>query len=231
MDQKYQHIFFDLDRTLWDFDGNSSESLRIIFRKYKLDNYIDDPDVFTQTYHRINRRLWELYRTGRMTKEVLRTRRFLMSLEEFGIRDMELAGRIGEDYLRISPTKTILIPHTIEILKYLQTTYRLHIITNGFQKTQETKLRNCRLDRYFSSLTTSEAVGHNKPGPEIFHHALSSVHARKNESIMVGDDLEVDISGARKYGIDQVFFNHDGIRHSDLVTHEIRSLIELKEIL
>ena len=93
------------------------------------------------------------------------------------------------------------------------------------------KLKNCGLDRYFSSMTTSETIGHNKPRPDIFHHALSSVHARKKSSLMIGDDLEVDIAGARNYGIDQVFFNRDEIQHTDPVTYEIKSLLELKEIL
>ena len=231
MARKYLHIFFDLDRTLWDFDSNSSETLKELITRYELDRFMDDASSFIDTYHRVNLGLWELYRKGQMTKEVLRTLRFRMSLEEFGIRDEDLARRIGEEYLRISPQKTILIPNSIEILEFLNSNKQLHIITNGFQETQEIKLRNCRLDSYFTSMTTSETVGHNKPRPEIFHHAISSVHARKGSSLMIGDDLEVDIAGARNYGIDQVFFNRDKIRHTDPVTYEIKSLLELKDIL
>jgi len=231
MAQKYLHIFFDLDRTLWDFDSNSSECLSELISKYDLDRMMDNASLFIEAYHRNNLKLWELYRKGQMTKEVLRTLRFRISLEEFGIQDEVLARKIGEEYLRISPQKTILIPHTMEILDYLKSKYRLHIITNGFQETQEKKLRNCRMDNYFTSMTTSETVGHNKPRTEIFHHAISSVHARKVNSLMIGDDLEVDIAGARNYGIDQVFLNRDEIQHTDPVTFEIDSLLELKEIL
>jgi putative hydrolase of the HAD superfamily len=48
---------------------------------------------------------------------------------------------------------------------------------------------------------------------------------------MIGDELVADVSGARKFGIDQVYFNPMRIPHSDEVTYEIRSLLELKEIL
>jgi putative hydrolase of the HAD superfamily len=154
-----------------------------------------------------------------------------MSLARFGIIDDDLAELIGDEYLDISPTKTLLIPHARKILDYLQSRYKLHIITNGFQSTQEIKMKNCRLEPYFQSLTTSETVGHNKPRPEIFHQALTRVNARKKESLMIGDDLEVDITGARKFGIDQVFLNRDGIVHQDPVTYEINSLLELKGIL
>jgi putative hydrolase of the HAD superfamily len=231
MAQKYQHIFFDLDRTLWDFDSNSYECLSEIITKYDLDSMMEDASLLIEAYHRNNLELWELYRKGQMTKEVLRTLRFRMSLAEFGIDDEVLARKIGEDYLRNTSRKTILIPHTLEILDYLRSKYHLHIITNGFQETQEKKLRNSGLDKYFTSMTTSETVGHNKPRPEIFHHAISSVHARKVNCLMVGDDLEVDIAGARNFGIDQVFLNRDEIRHTDPVTYEINSLLELKEIL
>ena len=231
MAEKYLHIFFDLDRTLWDFDSNSTETLNEIFNTYDLGRYIDDPADFISTYHKINLGLWDLYRKGQMTKKILRTERFLRSLEKFGIQDETLAKKIGAEYLRVSPLKTILLPHTHEILEYLHPSYRLHIITNGFLRTQEIKMRNCRLDQYFTSMTTSETVGHNKPRPEIFHHALSSVHARKEQSLMIGDDLNVDIAGARNFGMDQVFFNTDDIRHNDPVTYEIRSLLELKVFL
>jgi putative hydrolase of the HAD superfamily len=154
-----------------------------------------------------------------------------MSLSMFGIVDDELAEKIGDEYLDISPTKTLLVPHAREILEYLHTAYQLHIITNGFLTTQLVKMKNCRLEKYFSSLTTSEVVGHNKPRPEIFHHALSSANARKKESLMIGDDLEVDILGARKFGIDQVFLNRDRVIHDDPVTYEINSLMALKDFL
>jgi putative hydrolase of the HAD superfamily len=227
----YKHIFFDLDRTIWDFDRNSAETLRGVVSKTGLDRSIDEPEDFIRAYHEVNLELWALYRRGEMTKDNLRTERFRLSLARFGIVNDELARRIGDEYLDVSPTQTLLVPHAREILTYLQSRYQLHIITNGFQSTQEVKMKNCRLNRYFQSLTTSEVVGHNKPRPEIFHRALTSVNARKKESLMIGDDLEVDVLGARKFGIDQVFLNRDGIVHQDPVTYEINSLLELKDIL
>ena len=231
MNIKYPHIFFDLDRTLWDFDRNSAESLGELITKYGLNNLIEDTEAFIATYHRINLELWDLYRRGKMTKAVLRNLRFRKSLGEYGIFDENLAEKIGDDYIRISPLKTNLVPHSIEILEYLRTKSQLHILTNGFTEVQINKLHNCGLENYFSSMTTSEMVGQNKPRPEIFHQALTSVHARKKDSIMIGDDLEVDILGARNFGIAQVYLNRDGVNHSESVTYEITSLLELKQIL
>jgi len=48
---------------------------------------------------------------------------------------------------------------------------------------------------------------------------------------MIGDDLEVDVLGARNVGLDQIFFNPEQIKHNEKVTYEILSLKELQEIL
>jgi putative hydrolase of the HAD superfamily len=229
--KKYSHIFFDLDRTLWDFDMNSRETITELFFRYNLDSSIDNPEDFVSVYHEVNLQLWDLYRRGEMSKDVLRIERFKISFERFGIQDDNLAANFGDNYLEISPLKTHLLPHALEILDYLFNRYQLHIITNGFLTTQQIKIKNCGLNKYFKSLTTSEVLGYNKPRPEIFHQALSAVHARKEECIMIGDDLEVDVLSARKFGIDQVFLNRDKVVHKEAITYEITSLDELKIIL
>ena len=61
--------------------------------------------------------------------------------------------------------------------------------------------------------------------------ALKKAKANKMQSIMIGDDLEVDIIGAREFGMDQVYFNPHKDTHNQEVTHEISCLSQLKEIL
>ena len=96
---------------------------------------------------------------------------------------------------------------------------------------QFTKLKLCGLEKYFDKVITSEISGYHKPKPEAFGYTLSSANAKKEETIMIGDDLENDILGAKDFGINQIYFNPEGIPHNELLTHEIKSLIELKEIL
>ena len=36
---RYTNLFFDLDRTLWDYDANSARALTEIFTAYKLQRY------------------------------------------------------------------------------------------------------------------------------------------------------------------------------------------------
>ncbi len=230
MTKKFSHIFFDLDRTLWDFDKNSREALTDIFHNFQLTAF-QSPDEFILSYHKHNERLWAQYREGNLTKEILRSKRFSLTLEEKKIKNNELAARIGEVYLNMSMQKTILFPGTHETLKYLKSKYKLYIITNGFKETQMSKLRNCQLEEYFDKIFTSEAIGINKPRPEIFHWAVSSVNARKKSSLMIGDDPAVDIQGASRYGIGTVFFNPERISTEIKADYEIFKLSELKNIL
>lgn len=228
---QYKHIFFDLDRTLWDFETNTLETFRDIFEKYKLSeyfsNYIDFHDIYTE----INQVLWQNYLDGKLKKEVLRTIRFQMTLEKNGLNNFKLAEKIGLDYITMSPLKTALFPNTIETLEYLQKKYQLHIITNGFNEVQFVKIKNCGLESFFASVVTSEKAGFQKPRREIFDYALKSVHAKKKESLMVGDDYEIDIAGARNAGIDQVYFNPARLPMDKKSTYKIHDLKELQEIL
>lgn len=46
MNKKYTHLFFDLDNTLWDYDVNSHEALKIVLEKLGIIKYIGDYSQF-----------------------------------------------------------------------------------------------------------------------------------------------------------------------------------------
>ena len=229
---KYKHIFFDLDRTLWDFDNNSLETFKDLYNIYNVEKNLNcDFLSFHNSYKKHNSLLWEKYRKGEIKKEYLSLHRFIFTLNDFGYDDKILALKMAEDYLRLSPQKSLLFPHTHEVLDFLKNKYCLHIITNGFVEVQYTKIKNSGLDKYFSTTIISEEVGFQKPNKQIFEFSLQKVSAKAEESIMIGDDLNVDILGAKQSGIDQIFFNYSGIIHNEEISYEIKSLLELKEIL
>jgi len=229
--KQYTHIFFDLDRTIWNFDENAMETFHDIYAKYQLEVIFQNFDNFYLTYVKHNDELWKLYREGKIEKSLLSYKRFAVTLEEFGIDNEELAKKIAHDYITISPTKKRLFPFAHETLAYLHKKYKMYIITNGFNEVQFTKLENSKLDKYFSNVFTSEDAGAQKPNPIIFEKALSDAKAAKEYSLMIGDDLEADILGAKNIGLDQIFFNPGKKEHSEDITHEIYNLKELQEIL
>lgn len=230
--KRYNHIFFDLDRTLWDFDASAQDTFQMMFKKYQLqEKGVPSVEEFKKKYDVHNDMLWSWYRKGEILKEVLNIRRFELSLADFGIHDHNIAIGMSEDYVKVNPDRAFLFPGTLEILEYLAPRYPLHLITNGFQEVQEQKFRIARFDRYFKTVTTSEEAGSKKPEPAIFHYALKKAGSLASESIIIGDDLKVDIVGARNIGMDQVYFNPEKSEHDEAATYEISCLKELKNIL
>ena len=118
-----------------------------------------------------------------------------------------------------------------EILQYLtEKRCNLHLITNGFEKTQRSKLKNSGLDGFFTHMITSETSNSVKPQKEIFDYALQKAGAQLNESIMLGDNLEADIGGAMNAGMDCVFVNHEKVSTDVKPTYTIYHLKELENI-
>lgn len=192
---------------------------------------IYDFDLFYKNYLQHNEKLWEQYRNGLIRQDELRVKRMKQALLDFKIADDDLAQEMNVSFLELLPTRTILFPFAIEALEYLTGKhYDLHLITNGFESTQHSKLRYSGLDRFFKEVITSEGSNSLKPNKEIFDFAFEKTGAQKEESIMLGDSIEVDILGAMKAGIDQVFINHNNIVTDINPTYTVTSLKELEEI-
>ncbi len=228
---KYYNLIFDLDNTLWNFTKNSKESLYDIFQEYELNKQYNSFDDFLSIYHKHNEPLWDKYRKSEITKEILRMKRFELTLKDGGIDDKKLIKQIALGYLDKTTTKSALFPNAIEVLEILHKNYRLHIITNGFEEVQFHKMERSKLTPFFETITTSEEAGVLKPNPGIFKHALHKIDAAADTCLMIGDDLLSDIQGARNAGIDQVFFNPAKIKHNQVVTYEINKLPQLLQVL
>jgi len=229
---KYRHLFFDLDRTLWDFEANSLLTLQEMYEKRKLGKRgVSGFEDFLKFYKDYNHHLWDLYKLGEIEKEFLSVERFRGSLKHFNIEDEKLSALMAEDYITISPTKTKLFPDTIEVLQYLSAKYQLHIITNGFNEVQFVKLKNSNLAPFFSQIITSEMVGVQKPNPRVFEFALLKAVAAKVDSIMIGDDQKVDIIGAENFGIDQIFVDYHYEKMESNPTYKVHHLKDLLQLL
>lgn len=229
---KYRHLFFDLDHTLWDFEENARVTLLELYNTLQLEQRgVHDFGLFHKNYMAHNEKLWERYRNGYIKQEELRVKRMWLALLDFKIADELLAKDMSLRFLDLLPTRTILFPYAIEILDYLtKKNYELHLITNGFEKTQHSKLKYSGLHKYFKEVITSEGSSSLKPQKEIFDYAFERTGADPSESIMLGDSIEVDIIGAMNAGIDQVFINHLNIPIDIKPTYVVRSLKELEEI-
>jgi len=229
----YQHLFFDLDHTIWDFEMNSKETLWDLHIKYDLAaKGISDFDAFFDQYSVHNHRLWDRYTKGFIKQEELRWKRIYLSLLDYKIADETLSRAMSVDYLDILPNKTNLFPYTIEILTYLKNKgYQMHLITNGFESVQFKKIENSNLTPYFTAIITSEASNSLKPNKEIFEFALQQSNAKLEHSIMIGDNESADIQGAINVGMDSIFVNHINAIPTVPATYTITHLKQLEDIL
>jgi putative hydrolase of the HAD superfamily len=113
----------------------------------------------------------------------------------------------------------------------LKAKYTLHILTNGFLETQHIKMSSSGIEIYFQEIVNSESCGFLKPDKKIFDYTLQKINAHCKDCLMVGDDLDADVIGARNAGIDHIYFNPKKEKHNESVTHEISCLSELLTIL
>ncbi|MBI1837707.1 MAG: noncanonical pyrimidine nucleotidase, YjjG family [Flavobacteriia bacterium] len=227
-----RHIFFDLDRTLWDFEKNSQQALRILYTELDLNQKIANFYDFFHAYKRINNDLWIAYGKKKITKEELRTTRFRLTLAKFEIFDELLNEKLNHGYIEISPNQTHIFPHAIETLTYLKKQgFNMHIITNGFKEVQYRKLKNCGFEPFFDVIICSEEVGVNKPAPEVFHYALKQANALAENSVMIGDDLHVDYYGAQNAGLKAILFDPDKIRRQRKGDFHVQYLNQIPVIL
>ena len=224
-----QHVFFDLDHTLWDFEKNSDLAFKKVFDKQ---NITIDLNSFLTVYKPLNLQYWKLYREEKISKDELRYGRLKNSFDavNYAITD-DLIDVIAVEYIDSLPDFNHLFEYTFEILEYLKDKYQLHIITNGFEEIQIKKMESSNILHYFNSVITSESVGVKKPNPKVFYHALEVANAKKENSIMIGDNIEADVLGAINIGMQAIHCNFEQEKVVDLNIISIASLLELKQYL
>ncbi|MES2002926.1 MAG: YjjG family noncanonical pyrimidine nucleotidase [Bacteroidota bacterium] len=230
---KYRHLFFDLDHTLWDFETNAKQTMADLYETNSLAvKNIPDFDLFFERYSYHNERLWDRYTKGFIKQDELRWKRMWLALLDFKLADEPLARDLSVQFLEKLPTKNTLFPYTIEILEYLkQKNYRMHLVTNGFEKVQHHKIQLAGLHGYFDHVITSEASNSLKPNREIFEYAFAKAGTNAEESIMIGDNQDADIQGGINAGMDTIFVNHLNVAPIVQPTYVVYHLKELENIL
>lgn len=227
-----KHLFFDLDRTLWDFEKNSETALQMLYRELALGDHLRSFRSFHTTYKKVNAQLWDEYSKGRISKDLLRVKRFRDTLAHFQVKNDDLSEQLATGYVKRSPHQTNLLPHTMETLHHLTDEgYAMHIITNGFKEVQFIKLEKSGLIPFFDIILCSEEAGANKPARIVFDQAMEQANARPENSVMIGDNYHADIIGAENAGMRAIFFDPQFQREDTSHKWIIRKLSEIPELL
>jgi putative hydrolase of the HAD superfamily len=222
---KVTDVFFDLDHTLWDFEKNSEITFNLIFEKHRIQL---DLSKFMEVYKPVNFKYWNMYRKNQIDAVNLRYHRLKEVFDNLSYKaDRKFIDIIAQEYIDNLSDQIHLFPGTEDILNYLSAKYRLHIITNGFEKIQHKKLKSSRIDHFFQTVTTAEGSGYKKPDKRIFDYAISQARTDLSKSLMIGDSLEADIKGAKDFGMHTIYFG----KNPNFETQNIEDLQELKSLL
>ena len=205
--KKYKHLFFDLDNTLFDFDACAKLSLKECYNKNNLSQWFADFEEFNVLYAENNIRLWQAYKNNEVKKDEVKFGRFRQTLEAKEEKNEPLIEALAEDFLLFCTHQNILVDGALPIVEELHKKYKMYVISNGFIEVQHKKMELTGLAPYFKRVVLSEQVKAQKPSRAIFEYAVKSANARKFESIMIGDNIDADIQGAKNFGIDQIYFD------------------------
>lgn len=103
----------------------------------------------------------------------------------------------------ITQTNWILEEDTRSTLRKLeQNGYRMGLISNaGDDKDVHQLISRFEIASYFDFILTSAACSYRKPHPRIFELAIANWYFLPSETVMVGDNLDADIRGAKGAGL------------------------------
>ena len=192
---------------------------------------IASADEFSRHFFAINKKLWADYDKNLIGHQYIRENRFPLVFRAMGVDESAVQHDLNAEYLRLLPSKPHLLESAREVLEHLKGRYTMHIITNGFAEIQAVKMDSAEIAHYFTHVITSENANAKKPDPLVFEYALSAAGASVRESLMIGDNYEADILGAKGVGLDTVFYNTVGALVDDSPTYDIRHWNELLAIL
>lgn len=239
MIKTYKKILFDLDNTLVDDDENRKYAIKqiLIEKKEKPD------DKRIEDFIKLDNQFWKdraegkikdpyAFKTKEEKAEWVRTQRFLKYFDNISFKE---GVGINDEYIKYLSENVIPIKNAQKIIKYLhEKNYEVHIITNGPKKAVKNKLRKINVLKYITSIFTAEEAGNMKPRHEFFEKFFEKIDDyKKDDMLIIGDELEKDVAGGNQNGIDSCWLNMKKTKNNTEFkpNYEINDLIELKKIL
>ncbi|MEL6867956.1 MAG: YjjG family noncanonical pyrimidine nucleotidase [Bacteroidota bacterium] len=226
MNTRYQWLFFDLDRTLLDFDRSAD----IALEKAMLSKGMAYKAVYLSQYKKINKACWLAYEQGRISSEELAGLRFDLFFKELGIQADPFA--FNTHYLDQLAANGFLIEGCQSLLSELDKHFRMLIITNGLQAVQGRRIQQMGLTHYFEKIIISQEIKVAKPYPGFFEEAFRNAdQPSKSDVLVIGDSLNTDIKGGNDFGLDTCWFNPTQTDHPEQIqpTYQVHSLKQLED--
>ncbi len=219
--QRWKWLFLDLDNTLWDFDANAEEALKELYRRHSLhlhSNY--QVEAFVRLYQDVNAAYWRQYERGEVDKETLRTARFTDTFNQMGIPAAIQPAHVWQEYLDICPVMTITMPGALSALERLSQKYKIALLTNGFEATQNLKIQSNGFGPFVTFMQSSELLGIAKPSIDFFNEALKTAGISADEAMYMGDNWLTDVEGGCSAGLATFWYQTEQMRELPLINEQ-----------
>lgn len=190
-----EFIYFDLDDTLLDHKKAEQAGLADVHQHFDVFKNIERQQLI-DTYHHINKGLWEEYGRGEIDRHILHRRRFEETFVELGI-DATLYEEAGKVYMNYYRNHWEWVDGAKVAFDAIAEKYPVGIITNGFAETQWLKIDQFGFKETARQIVISEEVGVMKPHPKIFDHSTELIGIERDQILYVGDSLTSDVKGGK----------------------------------
>lgn len=193
-------VYFDLDNTLLDHRYAERAALGDVIDDFPAFFAGHNLDAVHDTYHRINKPLWQAYAQGEIDKATVKEQRFRRLLDALGAHT-EQASVVHTRYLQRYGAHWRYVPGAQQAFAQVAEQYGVGILTNGFSETQQRKMNQFpALRSACASVIICEEVGHLKPHPAVFAHATEQACVEPGEILYVGDSYTSDVKGSARAG-------------------------------
>ena len=173
-------------------------------------------DAVWQEYSRLLEKVHADVMSGRTTVEEARAERFQRLARMCGHEiPRATAGEFSRRYRSYYQELRRTVPGVRRFLERLHGRAVVGIVTNNEVAEQEEKLDHFQLRPLVDFMIVSAGVGVAKPDPRIFRLALAKAGSLPEETVMVGDSWQSDVTGARNTGIRPVWFNRFHLARPD----------------
>ena len=153
-------------------------------------------------------------------------------LGELMIRDQDIPMRFNNDYLETIVLCDKVVDGAHHLLEHLHKRGPVYVLSNGFENLQYRKLRSGKLDKYIDRLILSDDINVTKPDRRLFDYALDAVGGEASTTVMIGDNYDADILGAKNAGWQTIFFDRTGsVANPEAADLTVVSLKEIERYL
>ncbi len=114
---------------------------------------------------------------------------------------------LAEMYRGISRTRLQLYPEVKEVLREVQSRFRLAAVSDGQSVWAVPEMKALEIESHFSPVVISGDCGFRKPDRRLFEAALAGLRLDPEHVLFVGNDMYRDIFGAHRMGMKTVFFS------------------------